>query len=458
MASEVEEIGEKWSWIFKNLQRWSRGMHSAWQWCGDWNRAVHDNLLSKHPRFTKVAGGLLRFIYGIVTHAAFAVVLALLLVGFVISGAITIIVSVSVFFAWLITVLWLAHSEPVKNLNILPRIVVVIFVALCAASAANWYGKWCLGNYALNQTKDKAASPASEQKSENQQLLTALDKAVSEQLKKLTPKSTTRPNYRRTNQSQLPTVIETAPNYGNLSDRATTLSNEIRQDLSFAPPMPPLTKPDQVEQWRQSRSRHFMFMLFKSVVDIRDEFAQLHLRDQKLDQLIDEAQKMEEYSKRIMVINPKMQILVFAPTEIEEVAERLNVLAKQARQRDSPKPLSFSVTHIQPQSPQFPFDTVVTITTNAVLSRGYVVTEFSEMPTHVATDVKDGKVVFGSDVEGNRPLKDYLSTGESVQLYALELGKTPFRPNQPMHVFAHSLATHGVTTPVNVIKVTWFDE
>src|SRR4051794_9129472 len=99
MTSEVEEIKERWNWIFKNLLLGLRGIRSASRWCGKWNRAFHENLRAKHPRSTRFAGGLLRFFYETVTHPAFAVLLALLLVGFVVSGAITIIVSVSVFFA-----------------------------------------------------------------------------------------------------------------------------------------------------------------------------------------------------------------------------------------------------------------------------------------------------------------------------------------------------------------------
>ena len=94
---------------------------SLWKRVGEWNNSVHRSLHTKFPTLAKIIGGCLRFFYGASTHPAFAVLLALLLVGFVISGAITIIMSVSVFFAWLITVLWLAHSEPVKAMNILPR-------------------------------------------------------------------------------------------------------------------------------------------------------------------------------------------------------------------------------------------------------------------------------------------------------------------------------------------------
>lgn len=107
----------------------------------------------KYPLLAKVGGTVLRFLYDAATHPAFAVVLALLLVGFVISGAVTIVVSVSVYGAWLIAVLWLAHSETVKRINILPRFILVFGFAALAAFAANRYVNWCLLNYTANQPK-----------------------------------------------------------------------------------------------------------------------------------------------------------------------------------------------------------------------------------------------------------------------------------------------------------------
>ena len=44
----------------------------------------------------------------------------------VISEAITIIVSFSDFAAWLVTILWVAHSKPLEKLSILPKIIIVI--------------------------------------------------------------------------------------------------------------------------------------------------------------------------------------------------------------------------------------------------------------------------------------------------------------------------------------------
>jgi hypothetical protein len=140
----LRQFGVFWGHVWTSAQ-------AFWKRVGDWNNSIHLSFHAKCPTLAKILGGFLRIFWGTSTHPAFAVLLALLLVGFVISGSITIIVSVSVFFAWLITVLWLARSEPVKRINILPRVALVLVFASGAAFAANWYVKWCLINYARNQ-------------------------------------------------------------------------------------------------------------------------------------------------------------------------------------------------------------------------------------------------------------------------------------------------------------------
>ncbi len=129
----------------------ARKRHTLFRKARNWNARVHQRLHTNHPTLAKIVGVFLRFFWNASTHPAFAVLLALLLVGFVISGAITIIVSVSVYVAWLITVLWLAHSAPIKAISVLPRLILVLVFAFCTAFGANWYVHWCLRTYAKNQ-------------------------------------------------------------------------------------------------------------------------------------------------------------------------------------------------------------------------------------------------------------------------------------------------------------------
>jgi hypothetical protein len=97
-------------------------------------------------------------------------------------------------------------------------------------------------------------------------------------------------------QGEPPVVIQTAPTFGNIKDRAVALSQEIIRDLCLrgwrgrgcqeTPPgfvqRMPTTEPE-MGQWVRGLSDYFRWRLFERVLDIRNEFAQLHLRDQELD-------------------------------------------------------------------------------------------------------------------------------------------------------------------------------
>jgi hypothetical protein len=72
---------------------------------------LHTELYSKFPTSMRVGGWILRRLYGGAVSPAFAVILGLLLVGLVISGVGPIIVSMSVFAAWLVVNLALAKAD-----------------------------------------------------------------------------------------------------------------------------------------------------------------------------------------------------------------------------------------------------------------------------------------------------------------------------------------------------------
>ncbi len=140
-----------------------------------------------------------------------------------------------------------------------------------------------------------------------------------------------------TTKQQPPAIIQTAPTFGNLKERAIRLSQEIMEDLYVHgwpqhgwPPgsgqqfprelvfrqMP--TKEPERGQWDLARTRVFRFMFLPKVLDIRNEFAQLHIRDNQLDDVV-----------RYTEGRPENYIML--PQEIESVAERLKVMADQIK-------------------------------------------------------------------------------------------------------------------------------
>jgi hypothetical protein len=88
------------------------------------------------------------------------------------------------------------------------------------------------------------------------------------------------------------------------------------------------TNPNDVARWTESRSSYFKYKFLGRVCDIRNEFAQFHLRDQRLDNFC----KSSWTDVQIVVDNrPKLIEITILPQEIEEVAERLRILAEQIK-------------------------------------------------------------------------------------------------------------------------------
>jgi hypothetical protein len=181
----------------------------------------------------------------------------------------------------------------------------------------------------------------------------------------------------------------------------------------------------------------------------------LHLRDDRLDDFFKFQGMIEQANRQMAAASPGREIdAPILPQEIEEVAERLKVLANQIpTQRAAPKALHFSVTRIQPEKPEFSFEIVATIDTETDVLAGYIAVEFDGARAFTGTDFVDSKLVFLNDenIIGNKPLKEYLSLHFSDS-YILAIGKTPLTPKKPIHVVAAG------AVPFNVTKGTLFDK
>ena len=116
----------------------------------------HEYLYAKWPKTIRIGGEALRLFYSACVAPAFAVMLTLLLVGLVISGKVTVIVSISVFAAWLVASLSVAKSEWMNKQRIGRRLLMVAGAAVLMGYVANRYVRWCLVNYANTQPKATA--------------------------------------------------------------------------------------------------------------------------------------------------------------------------------------------------------------------------------------------------------------------------------------------------------------
>jgi len=143
------------------------------------------------------------------------------------------------------------------------------------------------------------------------------------------------------------TIIQVAPTYGNIKQRAIALSREIILYLTEhgwnVPPGSPLygqpgiqqmpTGTEELQQWVHSRSSYFRWTFLPKVLELRNEFAQIHLKDQELDDFFSAEGMIEETTH---VIAPRTTQSVLGhdilPQRMERIAERLQVLANQVPQ------------------------------------------------------------------------------------------------------------------------------
>jgi hypothetical protein len=134
------------------------------------------------------------------------------------------------------------------------------------------------------------------------------------------------------------------PDYGNLKERTISLANDIMRDLHMHGypqdrlggrkyPEPPMvikqmpTDRDGISEWISSRSGYFFFRFFERTLEIKNELAQFHLRDKRLDDLLERyaALPTKQLTAERRVDYPIL------PQDIQEVADQLSLLADQIK-------------------------------------------------------------------------------------------------------------------------------
>jgi len=227
------------------------------------------------------------------------------------------------------------------------------------------------------------------------------------------------------------------PTPGNLRERALALSKKIfaqldESEIRFSS-QPLLDR-------ARGETITFRWCCLGEVRAIRDEFAQSHFEDSKLDDILG----------RIQANAPNE---IINHWDIEEIAKRLAVLAfpKQVGERGPPKALHFSETQV-PQRDNYRFNFEITIYTQVPLSTGYIVLEYNRPIAQSQPEVGTGRFVERGDITDNKPLTDYLDRFPLAQTFVEKLlPNTTVTPDKPIHVLTHD------TIEFKVTSVTWFD-
>lgn len=127
-------------------------------------------------------------------------------------------------------------------------------------------------------------------------------------------------------------IIKQLQATGNLKQRAINLSNNIMEDESIKERMKENIDEPYEEQRKRyySLSQFFEWKYFREVKDIRNEFAQLHHKDSKLEYFI-KIQDSNQNRNKQLSDEERKEFIDISPMDIIEVANSLKALADQLK-------------------------------------------------------------------------------------------------------------------------------
>jgi hypothetical protein len=137
------------------------------------------------PRTLLSTGFILRTLYEIISSPASAVFLALLLVGFVLTGSINIIMYVSVISAGFVATISACNWPWLNELPLLRRIFLLLIVLGVLTLVGRSYLRWCLRTQARNQA-NAAASASGQGQQDNGSVFGKLKEFLDEERRSLT--------------------------------------------------------------------------------------------------------------------------------------------------------------------------------------------------------------------------------------------------------------------------------
>jgi hypothetical protein len=110
----------------------------------DRDAKVHSYFMGRFPRVVEITDSVLEGIFYVLTHAAFALIGALLLTVLVLTDKISVIVAVCIGLSWLVAFTWIARANPIRKLMVLSRLTAVTGAGIILATAALWLGNWAI--------------------------------------------------------------------------------------------------------------------------------------------------------------------------------------------------------------------------------------------------------------------------------------------------------------------------
>ena len=115
--------------------------------------ALHAYFMEHFPAFLRRLDTILEWVFGVLSHGAFALIVAFLLAAAGMSGAVSSAVALCIGGAWLVSFIWIARSKWIRSLSVVARL---LSVTLCGAALA------CLAIGILNGMTKRETSTETE--------------------------------------------------------------------------------------------------------------------------------------------------------------------------------------------------------------------------------------------------------------------------------------------------------
>ena len=124
------------------------------------DKAIHAYFVERFPRATQIFDGFMEWLFNVISHGAFALIVALMLVVLVITDKISLLVGICIGGAWLVAFVWIARAKRIGGLTILTRTIVVSAVGISLAVIAIEIGTWAMNSYVASKApKPEADNP-----------------------------------------------------------------------------------------------------------------------------------------------------------------------------------------------------------------------------------------------------------------------------------------------------------
>jgi len=248
------------------------------------------------------------------------------------------------------------------------------------------------------------------------------------------------------------------PGAGNLRVRAISLSQDILSFLIERNQTSPMVRPNpnmnSMNNWENQTDIIFEMHLANRVIAMRDEFAALHLRRDRLDEFVDAY--LDQRSRNRALFGGKPPVILLP--ELKEIADTITDLADSLPVRPKASAeLPISERQIEAREPRQPYCIVVTITPKEATTAGFVVVRFDRVlggtSTGLTTVVADLPRFTPEDQEllENEQFSALVSK-EAASASTFKIAPGALTPEKPAHVTACS------EKPVHVLRATFFEK